>query len=276
MIAVTLMSVIVLGLTAMFTQVQRAFRLGLNQTDVLESGRVATDMIARELEQITPPYKFTNATPAFYSGLVDKANLSQLVLPGTSSLRTNVMSDLFFLTRENQTWTGIGYFVRTDAAVPGSFGPVGTLYRFETNASPARFNQNQFGIWDGYEHARNDGVALNVSKLLEGVVHFQVRAFDTNGIWITPGNTNVSFQVRADSSFWSPLLPAQANYFFATNQAPAYVELEIGILEQQIYERYKAIPLYDAQTNFLAKHAGNVHIFRQRIPIRNVDVTAYQ
>jgi hypothetical protein len=28
--------------------------------------------------------------------------------------------------------------------------------------------------------------------------------------------------------------------------------------------------------NYLTNYAGQVHIFRQRIPIRNVDPTAYQ
>jgi hypothetical protein len=73
-----------------------------------------------------------------------------------------------------------------------------------------------------------------------------------------------------------PQAPGEVSrYAFYNDAVPAFVELEIGILEQETYERYRAIPVYDAQTNFLAKHAGNVHIFRQRIPVRNVDVTAY-
>src|SRR5437879_197722 len=53
MVAVALMSFIVLGLLAMFTQTQRAFRASMTQTDVLESGRIATDMIVRELGQMS-------------------------------------------------------------------------------------------------------------------------------------------------------------------------------------------------------------------------------
>src|SRR5216684_7047424 len=54
LVAVTLMSFIVLGLLAMLTTTQRAFRGSLNQTDVEESGRIATEMIVRELQQMTP------------------------------------------------------------------------------------------------------------------------------------------------------------------------------------------------------------------------------
>src|SRR6185436_10353272 len=54
MVVVVLLSVIILGLMAMFNQTQRAFKLGMNQTDVLEAGRVGTDLIVREMEQLTP------------------------------------------------------------------------------------------------------------------------------------------------------------------------------------------------------------------------------
>ena len=54
LVVVGLLSIIILGLVAMFSQTQRAFRLGLTQVDVLESGRAVTDMMTRELSQMTP------------------------------------------------------------------------------------------------------------------------------------------------------------------------------------------------------------------------------
>src|SRR5258708_2837402 len=56
LIVVALLSIIILGLLAMFSQTQKAFRAGLTQTDVLQAGRLAGDMLGRELEQITPAY----------------------------------------------------------------------------------------------------------------------------------------------------------------------------------------------------------------------------
>ena len=38
----------------MFNQVQRAFRISMNQVDHLEAGRAVTEMLPRELEQIAP------------------------------------------------------------------------------------------------------------------------------------------------------------------------------------------------------------------------------
>jgi type II secretory pathway pseudopilin PulG len=278
LIAVTLMSVIVLGLVAMFGQTQKAFRLGMNQTDVLESGRIATDLIVREMEQMTPSYRHPNL-PVFYSGLVRESNTGQQTLPGIvdpSQVRSNIMSDIFFLTRENRTWSGIGYFVRTDANVANSFGPVGTLYRYQTNASKAQFDLIPARFWDGYNAARSSMTPLGVSKLLDGVVHFQVRAYDTNGIWINGSLTNNLSTNIMNAAFWSPWALNVADYRFGSNALPAYVELEIGILEQQTYERYKAIQNAALRGTYYTNHAGNVHLFRQRIPIRNVDLSAYQ
>lgn len=278
LVAVSLLSVIILGLMAMFGQTQRAFRLGMSQTDVLESGRLVTEMITRELEQTTPDYSRYGTTPGFYAELVNSSNISTQVLPGTAVLRTNRMADIFFVTRENQTWTGHGYFIRTDAKVANSFGPVGTLYRYETNNSTFQFDQNPSGLWVGFNNARN-GNLFNVSKLLEGVVEFQVRAFDTNGIAITPlANqvfTNISGGIITNA-YWSLGDPTEVGYVFTSNAVPAFVELEIGILEQQIYERYQSIPVAAAREEYLRKQAGHVHLFRQRIPIRNVDTSAYQ
>src|SRR2546427_12839187 len=49
MVTVALLSFIVLGLLAMFTQTQRAFTSGMTQTDVMQSGRAVVETIARDL-----------------------------------------------------------------------------------------------------------------------------------------------------------------------------------------------------------------------------------
>jgi hypothetical protein len=74
----------------------------------------------------------------------------------------------------------------------------------------------------------------------------------------------------------SARVPGEVKYIFTSNAVPAYVEFELGILEKQAYERYRAMPDYDSRTNFLARQIGSVHLFRQRVPIRSVDYSAYQ
>ncbi len=284
MIAVTLMSVIILGLMAMFTQTQRAFRMGMNQTDVLEAGRIAMDMMTREIEQTTPsgkPVLFKGSgdpwnTPGFYAELRNASNTGQQLLPG-GDYRTNYMSDLFFVVRENQMWKGIGYFVRTNGAVENSFGPVGTLYRSEFEATDSNQNVNHTNLFSAFDIARS-GTTNGISKIIDGVIHFSVKAYDQNGELIAPPRfgpnvwTNVVF-----ADYPPPGIPSGVTrYVFFSNTVPASVELEIGVFEQQTYERYKAIPVLARKQEYYTNHAGNVHIFRQRIPVRRFDASAFQ
>ncbi len=59
---------------------------------------------------------------------------------------------------------------------------------------------------------------------------------------------------------------------------PAAVEMELGLLEQYTWERYNSIGDPAARLAYLQREdiSSRVHLFRQRIPIRNVDPLAYQ
>jgi type II secretory pathway pseudopilin PulG len=291
MVVVVMLAVIILGLAAMFTQVQRAFRAGMTQTDVLEGGRVATEMIARELEQVTPSYApgyLTSGKPTtnfnFFKYMVSDAGNYQLLAAGTTP-RTNILDDVFFLLHQNQTWTGVGYFVRanfTDGlAVPGQ---VGTLYRFETSCSAAQFAQIPDRLFYGFSQAELGRSPANVSKIMDGIIHFRVRAYDTNGLWIVPplGAPNRYFYRDPNIVLFAPLAglsdPSQFNFY--SNAVPAFLEFELGVLEQHAYDRYLSIPSIPGPNNpqdvFLRNQAGRVHLFRQRVGVRNVDPAAYQ
>src|SRR5437867_386623 len=56
MVAVTLLAVITVGLLAMFYHTQKAFRLGANQVDVLESGRATAQLMSADLQEAYPSY----------------------------------------------------------------------------------------------------------------------------------------------------------------------------------------------------------------------------
>jgi len=291
MVVVVLMSVIVIGLMAMFSQTQRAFRAGMTQTDVLEGGRTATEMISRELEQITPafvrPYSvggnlYVSATN-FYVALADSFDQP---LTASNNSRTNILDEVFFLVHENQTWTGIGYFLRPTVTASGVAGPVGTLYRFQLDNAATQFTTNAAQMVSAFRQAIVNLNAPGTSKILDGVINFKLRAFDTDGRWMIYNHlanmgTN-SFQMWTNgtvilrpASFNSLVKGETAETYFTSNAVPAFVEFELGILEQNTYERYKSIPVYDAQTNFLARQAGRLHLFRQRVAVRNVDRSAY-
>lgn len=292
LVVVALLSVIIIGLMAMFSQVQKAFRTGLTQTDVLEAGRVAGDMLGRELEQITPA---NQSGPNFFALIPhDPATYTTPFLqpvpglqppPGGASQRTNLIYDLFFISKRNQDWVAIGYFVRTNNLQTRALGlsplGVGTLFRFETNASVLSSRSvsnmfNEFLLARNNEELVINGRTVNrATKVVDGVVHFKVRAFDTNGAWI---RTNQSLSIDANYSRYTAAVVGNEieHYEFWSNAVPGTVELELGLLEDKTWQRFKGLPTALAQYRYLTNQAGRVHLFRQRVPIRNVDPVAYQ
>src|SRR5262249_3631040 len=139
---------------------------------------------------------------------------------GDPNRRTNLLEDVFFMTHENLSWTGIGYRV-----VNWNEG-MGSLYRYSgTNA----FNTDPALIFGRYP-VRMDAT----NRVVDGVVHFKVRAFDANGNWIAqnlPNNTDFSKSDIRLSTDMSPSVAAGevGQYIFYSNAIPAYVEFELGI-----------------------------------------------
>lgn len=279
MVAVVLMSVIIIGLMAMFNQTQRAFKAGMTQTDVLEGGRTVTEMLARELEQVKPAYStVVEGRTNFFTVL--ETEFAQ-TLPASSAARTNLTSRIFFLTHENQTWTGIGYFLVADTTVT-PVNPVGVLNRFEMSTNTAEFNQHPWLLISNFNLAALGFTNHlgSVSKVLDGVVSFNFRTYDTNGFWINPSGPPTPIgQIWIHSYFSTtypmPAYPMRVDYYFTSNAVPAYVEFEFGLLEQGALDHYKSIPISQVQSNYLAQQAGRVHLFRQRVAVRNVDPSAY-
>ena len=294
LVVMALLSIIVLGLMAMFAQTQRAFRTGLTQTDVLEAGRVLGDLVGRELEQITPTH-LANTTN--FEAVYPNYRPLEQPLPGSAQMRTNMIEDLFFVTRRNQEWVGIGYFVRTNDQVTGQVGPpsisfgggdilsAGTLYRFEASVTDVPARRGPDYLYALYRNAAYTNYwppnNLPVAKLVDGVIHFKVRAYNANGDRIVQDNfTNgVSFSGNQTNTviLASPRVPGEVGqYRFFSNAVPASVELETGILEDKAWARFKSLPTDTAKYNYVTNLVGRVHLFRQRVQVRNLDPVAYQ
>jgi hypothetical protein len=290
MVTVGLLTFIILGLLLMFNQTQRLFRTGMTQTDVLEAGRATMDMLARELEQMTPSqypdrifssgirYRVTNffaePSPAFdwRTPLIQE-------LPGNRISRTNLIQRFFFLTKLNQDLLGTGYEVIPDDAN----GCVGALYRYGgiNRGAVVTLSEQFLGA-----------PVTNLNKIADGIVHLRLRAFARNGYLVTTNlftRTNATFPVKAAGP-WTNIANAlafnsvpfnsaadlnQAACYFMSNAVPGYVELELGILEPQTLQRYRSIGVPQAARQYLSNHVAQVHIFRQRVPVRNIDLSAY-
>ena len=285
MITVALLSFIVVGLTAMFVQTQRAFRGGMAQSDVLDAGRAATDLLTRELEQ-TSAAGMSNVFNFF--ALTN--SLSTLSLPGSAQLRDNQISQFFFLTRNNQTWTGNGYVV---AATSNSLSTVkvGTLYHYQAGAPVsdriAISNLFQNFQADAIDAVNNGFISASLHRVADGIVHLRVQTYSctpnyytTNGALILPYDSatsvyNTNHQqntifAQYDNSF------GQTRSAFTSNAVPAYVNLELGVLEHEAWEKFQSLPAGLPQYRYLTNQAGRVHIFRRHIALPNVDPSAYR
>ena len=286
MVTMGLLTFIVLGLLAMFHQTQRAFRSSMTQSDLMEGARSTTDIVTREVEQMTPshyPDMVVNgivrrATNFFVQPAPGFPAHWEQNLPGTTLVRTNIVQQFFFLTRLDQDWIGTGYLVLPDDA---NNPMVGTLYRFCTTNSP---RSGPINVSSNFLNP----LPWQLYRIAEGVVHLRVIPYAPTGFPIVSDGLTTWALVRRNA--WTndyaripqavvtanPALPGawQACYF-VHDAVPGFVEIELGMLEPQILQRYRSIPVPTAARQYLEAHAAQVHIFRQRIPVRNVDITAY-
>jgi hypothetical protein len=275
MASVAILTVIILGLVAMFGQTRRAFTSSLTQVDVLEAGRAAADIVGRDVEQAVPGY-YTNGPNFFVDTPVNYVPLVQTLPNGVDTI-TNKINEVYFLTRYNQTWNGVGYqVVFNDAS-----RMVGTLYRYyapniyvpitnQAVAVPSLDLRNQAAVFTNHAVFPMDP-SISTNRIIDGVVDFRVRVFDPKGLTLSTNNIprNCLLQTNIPSGDISYCR-------FTSNALPAFVELELGVLESRTYENYRALTnnAAAAQT-FLQNHAAQVHVFRQRIPLRGVDPSAY-
>jgi hypothetical protein len=273
LVAVSLLSVIVLGLMMMFNQTQKAFRLGMMQTDVLENGRLTTDLLSRELEQITPGN--SQFSTSFVAELAPPTRLGmtptpvQLDLPPSPTLtRTDMLQQIYFVTHENQSWKAIGYLVDTPQK------GLGTLYRFEFPTYRTNQPDGLMRVFDNDAQAlyNSGNVSSNLRRIMDGVVVLNTRLYDTAGYEIN----QVSNTCKNATVFTELALANKPRAQFFSNAVPAYVEFELGVLEPSVLEKYKSIPVPAIQAQFLKDQISHVHVFRQRVAVRNVDPSAYQ
>jgi hypothetical protein len=261
MVAVALLAVIIVGLLAMFYQVQRAFRAGTAQVDVMEGGRAAISIITREMQEVAA------------AGLLDTTNL--VIVPSAGGITTsqslssgdvqqNFLRDLCFLQRRNDEWTGVAY--RLTNAISG----VGTLVRYSwswaTESNPSWADDTN-AVMSGVTCRQPPSPPGNISHslMLDGVVHFQIEAYDAKGVLYRdypPPFPNNSY-LRFDK--------ANEVYAFMSTNLPAYLDLELRVLEPATLAKFRAraeTPGPQA-TDYLARQIGRTHVFRQRIPVRS-------
>ncbi len=266
MVASSLLLVILVSLMMMFNQTQRAFRIGLRQNDVMESGRAALDMIAREVEQMSAAYrpgipnaqvKLHSPSPAFPPFQFDSPD-------GTT--QTEYLQSFFFLKYDGN-WNALGYRVLHSTVHTQSLDQVdnilvGALYNFQTNFPEIYTNEHL----DTFH-----GVPLNMindktmRRIVDGVVHFKISFYDQRGMPFT-NNIDLGWAVTNHLT-----VAGMTNVDLSGAALPAVVDLELGILEPQALQQVRPLIAdgnYTGVRNYLSNHCGKIHIFRRQIPIR--------
>ncbi len=275
LVSVAMLAFIILGLTAMFVQTQKAFKSAIKQTAVTDSGRAVIDIIAADLSQMTDPH-FTNVPNMFNlrsqmqapppqpypTNLFWKSigpDLVQVINnPGSATLyRTNQLQVIMATIQTNSTWLGVGYYVSnwftngTGGKLPG----VGTLYRYVAQTNGPMITNNFFytNLWAGG--------ASNFHRIADGVIHLKIYAYDANG------NENTNELLYPDGPVSYPnVSPVSWNSTnFVTNYLPHSIDIELGVLEPEAFEHVRALytagaGAYAAAGTYLTNAAAQVYL----------------
>lgn len=321
MVAVSLMTLIVLALYAMFNQTQKALRSNEAQVDSAERGRGVLELVSREMESVRVGMRAeaTNLwlrTPVKMPPVVQNDFTAGQPLTA-DPLRTNRFDDVYYLSKVEKAWRGVGYVVLATTninnadALARPFGGMGTLYRYETpstNRDYAFPTTNLFGGFVKYLPDNNSANPLwstnatNLSQISQGIVHFRVLPYDTKGQLLSMRTTNIDSAYRMvrmtlGQPMKYPLSNVEGNFnndiglanvviaqgdqadplstlaAFRSNALPAYLELELGVLEPDALRTYNQM-IQDGQgqaaRGFLERRISKVQIYRKRIPLRTV------
>jgi len=268
LVSTTLLALIVLGLTLMFVQTQRAFKLGIKQSDVNDAGRTITDMISHDLSQVADAQN-SNIINLYWQWIPINSLIQTVPSANGTLLLTNQLEEIYFLVHTNTTWMGVGYVVANQA--PG----VGSLYRYVnmTNTLPTIFTNSLFWPFSNAVASLTYTNNSNFSLIADGVIHLKIRCFDQNGNepWIENFAENnlafaaINYPLLPDPRFVGTPLQAP------TNTLPNFIQLEVGVLEPETYQNARSMsgnPV--VQSNFMVNAAGQTHIFRQQILVPGV------
>ena len=265
MVAMSLLTVIVVGLLASLNQAQKALRLSGGQSDTFENGRAFLALMTRELQEIAQfPPEITN-TYRFFSVYRNAGEPLIQSVPGLpKEPRTNLLSSFGFVVRgkERNDWKLVMYDVSRDQMSSRSCS---AIYRAErtypawalTNDLPVV--ERQFVNWD----FKSDSDTNQFRKLLDGVVHIGFRMFNRKGERIPDWNGAGKLEGYRVAQQHMPSFDFGPDIDYR----PATVEVELAILDPDVFKKTKSIDDRDAVLNFLQERSGNVQIFRQRINI---------
>ncbi len=308
MVAVSVMTLVIYVLYALFNQTQMAMRKNAAQVDVNEGGRAAMEIIVRELSQMEVsgyPAITDQQTLLTYSG--SKSFLSRIT-PGNEALllayqsdalppeedtwaieqgfRTNILQDFTFTSRGDS-----GFHVTSYRVIDVASG-VGTLARYRTNGTlrvpvPGQEGYNKterFNLF--YFHPAATATNSFFEPVADGVIHLRISPYDRLGrplghdrMFYDPLGLNLERRDAKGQALFpiDTKRPVDGTLIQDSDRQsqsqfygalPSYFDVEMAVVEPQILKQMRALPPA-FQTNFLGRQIGKVTLFRQRIPIRD-------
>ena len=260
--ALTITSVIVVALVSMFNTSTKALLAANRQTDIWEAARSSFGLIESDVAEVTLGGA-TNRANLFANG-----NATSIIAHDIIGNVTNRLQEIYVLSREGGIWGATVYRVVREDVNDG----IGTLYRFQTNyaAYSQSFTSAQLPIdapLNDFAHplrAVHDPMidpSLNqFKKMVEGVIHLRLVPFAADGRAFT--NSNTLATMPEDHRVFDD------SFVFWNQSLPAFVDLELFVLEPDRIEEFRAQAGVIARQNYLNRHLGNIQIFRTRIPVR--------
>ena len=254
-----MLSFIVLGLTAVFVQTQRAFKTGIKATTVTDAGRTIMDMIASDMRQMS------DADNRGVTNLYWTWSENNVQYENQLPFRTNQLDEIYVLEHTNTTWLGVGYAVLN--LVPGSGFSFGTLYRYQTNFNAPFITNSLF--WPFLNAIENQNFTNQAywHRVADGVISLKLRAYDQNGNepWIE--STSYGDYANEFVQISYPLV--SINNLPASNTLPNAVDVELAILEPEALAQARALAgVPTALNSFMETNAlTKMEIFRRRISI---------
>jgi len=252
MVAMSVLTFIIFGLYSMFDRTQKVFLETQTQKDVLEGGRNFMSMMVQDLEQMRASNLSSRTNlyiqPITING-VSINGFRQDSMTG-SNLFTNVVQEFFFLTKTSQ-WTSVAYLLGqmstndSDAMLFTNQG-VGTLRRY-TYTTNAYYHP----VADLFAIYYTNNILNQLDLVADGVIHLALRAYDRDGNYV-------------DTS----------GYSYTNTFLPAWLELEVGVLEPKVLLQVRSLVNSNAQRAFLQETTNRpsaVHLFRQRIAVRTAN-----
>ena len=204
LVAVSVMTLVIYVLYALFNQTQMALRKNASQVDVNEGGRAAMEMIVRELSQmeVSGYPAITNLqTKLSYPG---STSFFSRVTPGNTALllayqsdalppveddwakeqgfRTNILQDFTFTSR------GDSGFLITNYRVIDVINGIGTLARYRINrtlpvpppeARKMYTKTERFNIFHFHQVVKTNNSVFE--PITDGVIHLRITPYDQLG-----------------------------------------------------------------------------------------------